>query len=417
MISVKIENNNIIASTYIKGYYPKENEKIFSKRKIKSSPQELIEYLLLANKKRIIINSLAVTKIFINVLDKIPTINEIDLNFYEDIDLKTYQDIINIPNISTIYCYCWPKNLYTKKPILLKNPSLYYQNGNLIDVNSDINHSTEKINKKLVYYKTKIIGLKVFRVVIVLIFMLCTILLIVNTKYNYESNENLKDNVKKVNDILDVEVAEDKSTSTELNGVITNDYKNPYYTNYANKYNELVKINSDVVGFISVNNTNINYPVVQSKDNSYYLNHSLDKSSNLFGWLFVDYRNDMNNIDKNTIIYGHTITETNLLFSDLKKTINSDWYNNPENQIIKFSIKENDYQWQIFSIYTTEVTSDYLITEFYSDNQFDRYIRLVKSRSIKDFYTDVNLSDNILTLSTCYGNSDYRLVVHAKLIK
>ena len=417
MISIKIENNNIVASTYIKGYSPKENEKIFSKRKIKSSPQELIEYLLSTDKKRIIINSLAVTKLFINIIDKIPTINEIDLNFYEDIDLKTYQDIINIPNISTVYCYSWPKDLYTRKPVFLKNPSLYYQNGNLIDINSDINHSTEKINKKLVYYKTKIIGLKVLRVVIVLIFMLCTILLIINTKYNYESNENLKDNVKKVNDVLDVEIPEDNSDNTELKEIITNDYENPYYTNYANKYKELVKINSDVVGFISVNNTNINYPVVQTKDNSYYLNHSLDKSSNLFGWLFVDYRNDMNNIDKNTIIYGHTITETNLLFSDLKKTINSDWYDNPENQIIKFSIKENDYQWQIFSIYTIEVTSDYLITEFYSDNQFDKYIRLVKSRSIKNFYTDVNLSDNILTLSTCYGNSDYRLVVHAKLIK
>ena len=74
---------------------------------------------------------------------------------------------------------------------------------------------------------------------------------------------------------------------------------------YKIDFGELKKKNEDVVAWIKVNNTKIEYPVVKSKNNDYYLNHSLDKSYNIAGWIFADYRNNFNGEDKNIIVYGH----------------------------------------------------------------------------------------------------------------
>ena len=70
-------------------------------------------------------------------------------------------------------------------------------------------------------------------------------------------------------------------------------------------FDKLKKMNSDIVGYIEVDNTNISYPVVKSSDNSYYLNHSYTKEKNNIGSIFLDYRNDLDNLSKNNIIYGH----------------------------------------------------------------------------------------------------------------
>ena len=69
---------------------------------------------------------------------------------------------------------------------------------------------------------------------------------------------------------------------------------------------KLLKENQETVSWITVNGTNINYPVVQHSDNEYYLNHSFDGSENSAGWIFLDYRNNIENTEKNTIIYGHS---------------------------------------------------------------------------------------------------------------
>lgn len=70
-------------------------------------------------------------------------------------------------------------------------------------------------------------------------------------------------------------------------------------------FNELKKINNDTVGWIKVEGTNINYPFVHTNNNDYYLNHSFDKSSNGAGWVFMDFRNNISNFSKNTILYAH----------------------------------------------------------------------------------------------------------------
>lgn len=86
-------------------------------------------------------------------------------------------------------------------------------------------------------------------------------------------------------------------------------------------FNDLKKTNPDIVGWIKVNGTNINYPFVQSKDNKYYLTHSFNKSYNSAGWVFLDYRNNNTN-NKNTIIYAHGRTDKTM-FGTLKKVLNN----------------------------------------------------------------------------------------------
>ena len=180
-------------------------------------------------------------------------------------------------------------------------------------------------------------------------------------------------------------------------------------------FQKLLKENQETVSWITVNGTNINYPVVQHSDNEYYLNHSFDGSENSAGWIFLDYRNNIENTEKNTIIYGHS-RENGTMFGSLKNIINNDWYNNSQNYVIKMStIKENTL-WQVFSIYKTPYTNDYIQTEFSNNNEFSKFINSIKNRSIYDFKTNIGINDNILTLSTCYGLND-RVVMHAKLIK
>ena len=130
----------------------------------------------------------------------------------------------------------------------------------------------------------------------------------------------------------------------------------------------------------------------------------------------MDYRNRIDALDRNTIIYGHRNSK-GLMFGTLKNVLEKKWYTNKSNQIITFNTLNTDMKWQIFSIYTLKNTNDYLITTFTSDETYNTFLDKIKKRSIYDFGVEVGVDDNILTLSTCYNNAEYRLVVHAKLIK
>lgn len=173
--------------------------------------------------------------------------------------------------------------------------------------------------------------------------------------------------------------------------------------------------NSDTIGWINVNNTNINYPFVQSKDNKYYLNHSFDKKYNEAGWVFMDYRNNSNLDNKNTILYAHSRIDKTM-FGSLNKTLKSNWYTNKDNHIIRISTETENTLWQIFSVYKIEVESYYIKTNFANDAKYTEFLNTLKSRSLYDFNTNLTSDDRILTLSTC-ADDDRRTVVHAKLIK
>lgn len=179
-------------------------------------------------------------------------------------------------------------------------------------------------------------------------------------------------------------------------------------------FSDLKKINSNVRGWIKVNGTNINYPFVQANDNKYYLTHSFNNSYNQAGWVFLDYRNNNTN-NKNTIIYAHGRTDKTM-FGSLKNILSSGWLNNSNNYVVKISTERENTLWQVFSVYHIPTTSDYIQTEFTNNDEFFEFANMLKDRSAYNFNTTVNKTDNILTLSTCYNNSD-KVVLHAKLIK
>lgn len=176
----------------------------------------------------------------------------------------------------------------------------------------------------------------------------------------------------------------------------------------------LKNTNNDTVGWIQVNGTNINYPFVQTTNNNYYLTHSFDKTYNDAGWVFLDYRNNITD-NRNTIIYAHSRLDKTM-FGTLKKILSNGWLNNPDNFIIKISTEKENTLWTVFSAYIIPNTSDYIQTNFTSNEEYLNFLNMIKNRSNYNFDTSINENDKILTLSTCYSDTE-KTVVHAKLIK
>lgn len=174
----------------------------------------------------------------------------------------------------------------------------------------------------------------------------------------------------------------------------------------------LQEINNSVVGWLKVEGTEIDYPIVQTNNNSFYLTHSFNKNYNPAGWPFLDYRNSNHFDDQNNIIYAHSQTNRTM-FGTLKNVLTEKWFANPNNHIIKTSTATQNSLWQVFSVYTIPTTTDYLQIDF--DNDFSSFANKLIHRSIFDFHTDVKENDKILTLSTCY-NKTSKTVLHAKLI-
>ncbi len=218
-----------------------------------------------------------------------------------------------------------------------------------------------------------------------------------------------------IDEMDDQEVIEEETPAPTTPPVeVEEEDPNPY-PNIPTSFDTLLSMNKDVVGWLRVNDTRINYPVLQAYDNEYYLGHDIYFRTIMTGWIFMDYRNNPTDLDRNTIIYGHNLL-SGYMFGDLKKTVNYSWYTNSENQIIVFNTLNRNMKWQIFSMYKTDYTNDYLTNEFFDDNEFMNYINMVKSRSFYDFGVDVKPYDKILTISTCTGSNNRRLAIHAVLV-
>ena len=272
----------------------------------------------------------------------------------------------------------------------------------------------EKMNNK--------IKLKWKNIILILIFLILFITLNISIyniiKWKLDSNKT-NEEINTIQENTNIEEVKDNKGTEIIKQAKKIPKENPYW-DYIKmnmidvNFDNLKKINSDVVGWIKVNGTNINYPFVQSKDNKYYLTHSFSKSYNNAGWVFLDYRN--NNINnRNTIIYAHGRTDKTM-FGTLRKVLNNGWINNTNNYVIKISTEKENSLWQIFSIYHIPTTNDYLQTEFKDEREYQRFLNILKNRSNHNFNTSITSNNTILTLSTCYNDSE-KMVVHAKLIK
>ena len=241
---------------------------------------------------------------------------------------------------------------------------------------------------------------KLFNVVMRIIELIFLILLVYSSINIFKWYNNNKENKQIINEIAEsVTINED-----------TNEEKK-----YKINFEELKQKNSDTVAWLKVENTNIEFPIVQANNNSYYLTHNFDKKYNVAGWIFADYKNKLDGTDRNIVVYGHNM-RNNSMFGSLKDVITEEWYNNEENKYITF-VTENDYQtYQVFSVYQIKTEDYYIQTEFKS-NEFTEFIDTITKRSKKDFGINVSKEDAILTLSTCSNNNKYRVVLHSVRVK
>lgn len=225
--------------------------------------------------------------------------------------------------------------------------------------------------------------------VLVFLFAMTKIILFV-----VDLNTNKSDNKKLVDEVIDNKV--DEKEVKEDNEKID--------------FNKLLSINSDAIGWIKFNKK-VNNPIVHTKDNKYYLNHSFYKKKNQAGAIFMDYRNSSFN-DKHIILYAHAMID-GTMFGSLQDVFEKDFFDVEDSRYVQLiNINNEVLTYQIFSYYIIEKEEYYITTSFNSDNDFSKFIDTIRKRSYRKFDIDVDINDNILTLSTCHTNGEKRRVIH-----
>lgn len=197
--------------------------------------------------------------------------------------------------------------------------------------------------------------------------------------------------------------------------IITNTYKNVDNTinedNVIKKYQDMFS-NDDIIGELSINNTDLKVPIVKGKDNDYYLKRLLNKQVNSLGSVFMDYRN--NTSDRKIIIYGHNSHNVYTEFHILEKYLNSSYYSN--HSIITFKDINYIYTYQIFSVYKTNKNYKHVNLNFTSE-EYSEHVKWLKNNSLYDTHVPVDDDSQIIVLQTCDISNDgeYIIVVGKKI--
>lgn len=232
---------------------------------------------------------------------------------------------------------------------------------------------------------------KIFLIVFILIFLVCAVVLLNELWFKPQKN----------NKIL--------SEAQEL-----------YNQTAENPLENLKEINPDVVGFITVPNTVINYPVViptEDEGSSYYLTHNYKKEYSSYGSIFVDSSCPEGLQSKNILLHGHNMNNGSM-FAAILNYSDIDFYR--ETPTIQF----DNSDWEVFAINKLNVDSsqgtifDYLQCGFATDENFLNYINEVRERSLIDTSVKINEDDQIMLMSTCsYEYDNFRTVVYARRVR
>ncbi len=314
---------------------------------------------------------------------------------------------------------------YKKKDKIRKSKRKLVKIDNVHVSKKNYANYQEKLNKFAInklYYKfapKESKKYKLYRACLTFSFVifLFTSIIIANWFRQGYSIKKLETGIVESTDIYKVE----EGTLYNVDSIDSNNYGSQYWKYLqtplsAVDFTELLKENSDTVGWLIVNDTNVNYPVVQTSNNDYYLNHAFDKTSNNAGWVYADFRDNFNIFSKNMVVYGHG-RKDKIMFGSLTKALDKNWYSKEQNQIIQLSTLKYNTMWQIFSIYTIPAESYYITTDFDSNAEYAKFLGEMLKRSIYNFNVNLSTDDKILTLSTCYNDNGIRLVVQAKLVK
>lgn len=183
---------------------------------------------------------------------------------------------------------------------------------------------------------------------------------------------------------------------------------------------KLQEQNSDIVGWIEVEGTNINYPVLQGEDNSYYMNHNYKKEENTYGSIFLDKDYDWSIPSSNLLLYGHNL-QNGELFHDILNYKDKSYYE--EHPVIRFTTEKEDSEFEIISAFYSRVyyKSETNVFRYYyfinadNEEEYNEFIENAKESSIYDTGKTAEYGDQLITLSTCsYHTEDGRFAVVAR---
>ena len=223
--------------------------------------------------------------------------------------------------------------------------------------------------------------------------------------YFYNSSKE-----KQVNENILNEVSIDKAQITDTN------------TERMLQIKELQKENQEIMGWLEIEDTNINYPICQTNNNDFYLTHNYKKEKASTGSLFLDKDFDMVNGSSNYLIYGHR-NKQGLMFEDLMKYAKEDFYK--QHTKIRFTTNTDDSIYEIISVFYSRVyyKSEKDVFRYYyfvnaeNEQEYNNFVNNAKKVSIYDTEVTAEYGDQLLTLSTCeYSQEDGRFVVVAKKV-
>ena len=183
--------------------------------------------------------------------------------------------------------------------------------------------------------------------------------------------------------------------------------------------NKLYEENKDIVGWLKIDNTTINYPIMQNiNDPNYYLHRDFYKNYSSYGTPYMAKQCNLNS--DNIVIYGHHM-KNNKMFGELEKYKSKDFYNN--HKIITFTTLEKEYSYEIFAVFKTTVYTKntfryYENINFENKKTYDDFINICKDKSLYQTGIEIKDKEKLITLSTCeYSNKNSRLVIVARKIK
>lgn len=267
-------------------------------------------------------------------------------------------------------------------------------------INNEKKNLEEFVEKKVKEKSKKKITIKtIIFLLFFSVFLFSSVNLIRWTIYNKKSTDLIENLAEE--SFVETEVKESNSNNTETQDTLVN--KNP--VNFEN----LENINSDTVAWIRIKDTSINYPIVQSTNNEYYLRKDFNKEYSTCGWIFMDFKNSENFIDMNTVLYGHNI-KSGIMFSDLQKILRNELGNEV---IIEIYTKTEKLEYRVFSSYLKE-PDDYAIkSNIVDENTQNKYINEMLKRSSTIYNIVPDKSDKLLTLSTCDNSGENRILIHS----
>ena len=243
------------------------------------------------------------------------------------------------------------------------------------------------------------------KIMIIIIYIILVLLIIFSIIYILKELYWKKQAINEAKIIDTIEIDEKKVTKESSKKIL--------------QVRSLKQENQDVVGFLEIENTNISYPVVQGKDNEFYMTHNYKKEKSKNGAIFLDKNYDWNIESNNLLIYGHNLNN-GTMFQELLKYENEDYYK--KHPIILFTTEDEEKKYEIISVFKSKVYNKqddvfkyYFFINRKTEYEYKNYIENIKKISIYNIENTAKYGEELISLSTCsYHIKDGRFVVVGK---